>query len=172
MFFESKNFLNKNQKNYINNVVLGDNFPFYWYDHQTEKDKKPFLSHVLYKRPEISNNQNQINSEHFGIFLDFLKSFLNKNKIELNKLFRASVNCTFNINEKKSNTHIDHEFDHKQVIIYLNDSEGETVILNDKNKIIKKIKPEKFKGICFDKKPHYIIYPKKGRRVIAVYTFI
>jgi len=174
MYIEDRNFLTKEHKDYINNVVLQDAFPFYWNDRQTIEDNLPFLSHTLYNRPEaIEKGLPAINSPHYEIFFDMLQCFLKKNKIKFNKILRASVNLTFNINKKKSKIHVDHEFEHNQVIIYLNESDGETMILNDNKKtVFKKIKPEKFKGICFNKKPHYIIFPKKNRRLIAVYTFI
>lgn len=174
MYIEDRNFLKKEHKDYINNIVLQNSFPFYWNDSQTIKDNLPFFSHILYNRPEaIEEGLPAINSPHYQIFLDILNCFLTKHKIKFNKILRASINLTFNINQKKSKIHVDHEFEHNQVIIYLNKSDGETIILNDDKKtIFKKIKPEQFKGICFNKKPHYIIYPKTNRRLIAVYTFI
>ena len=46
------------------------------------------------------------------------------------------------------------------------------VIVDDKDKIIKTITPQKYKGICFDSLPHYQIFPKHGLRLILVATFI
>ena len=61
-----------------------------------------------------------------------LNAFTNKNKIKYKEIFRISVNMTMNIGVERSSTHKDHEFPHKQLLIYLNDFEGgETVILND-----------------------------------------
>ena len=78
-----------------------------------------------------------------------------KIKLKIKKLFRVSINLSFNIGVKKSIVHQDHDFDHKQLIIYLNDCDknSKTVILNKKNKIIKEITPEKYKGVVFDKLP-------------------
>ncbi len=46
---------------------------------------------------------------------------------------------TFNFGVKKSIVHEDHNFDHKQLIIYLNDCDqnSKTILLNNKNKVIK-----------------------------------
>ena len=41
-----------------------------------------------------------------------------------------------------------------------------------KNKIWKKVKPKKYKGVCFPYRYHYQFYPKSGIRAVAVYTFI
>ena len=52
------------------------------------------------------------------------------------------------------------------------DINSHTVLLNKKeDKIIKKIVPEKFKGVCFNQCPHYMVYPKRGHRIIAIATF-
>ena len=69
---------------------------------------------------------------------------------------------------------MDHDFPHKQLIIYLNESDGETVILDHKDKIWKKIKPELYKAICFEGPiKHYATTPLKyNRRIICVLTFI
>ena len=44
---------------------------------------------------------------------------------------------------------------------------------NWSNKILKTIQPKQFKVISFNGKyPHYQTYPTKGRRMVAVVTFI
>jgi hypothetical protein len=103
-----------------------------------------------------------------------LENFCKKVGYKYKEIFRISVNLTFNIGLKHSVVHCDHKFPHKQVLIYLNDCDPEafTFILDKKNKVIKKIKPEKFKGIMFDRQPHYLKYPKHKERIITVYTLI
>jgi hypothetical protein len=83
------------------------------------------------------------------------------------------INLTFNNGTKKCPIHQDHEYPHKQLIIYLNDADidSKTIILDKKNKVLKKITPEKYKGVCFENLHHYMIYPKKGERVVLVTTF-
>ena len=59
----------------------------------------------------------------------------------------------------------------KQMIIYLNDSDAKTCIVN-KGKIVKEITPKTGKGICFNNLPHYAEFPKSGARLVLVATFI
>ena len=74
----------------------------------------------------------------------------------------------------KGTPHRDHAFSYQQIIMYLNKSKGgSTVILSDKQKIIKTIEPKQFKMVSFDGNYlHYQNYPVEGRRVVAVLTFI
>jgi hypothetical protein len=169
---ESKNFLTKESKLNIDTLMADSNFPYYMSSSHTDNLEYPYLSHIILKRPEERNHQD-FNSPYANLFLKLLNEFQEKNKIKVNKLLRIAVNLTFNFGKKQSFTHRDHEFKHKQLIIYLNDcdKDSKTVILNDKNQIIKTITPEKFKGIVFDSCLHYMIYPKTGYRVIAIYTF-
>ena len=55
-----------------------------------------------------------------------------------------------------------------QVIIFLNDADenAETVIGDSR------IKPEKYKGICFGYENHHMIFPKSGVRYVLVATYI
>ena len=162
----------KENRKKIDRVLNSLSFPFYMAQSFKDSLNYPYLTHIIVKRPEDRNDDNY-NSIYSEFFLNLLKAFCVKNKIEVNNLFRVSVNMTFNFGVKKSIVHEDHNFDHKQLIIYLNDCDqnSKTILLNNKNKVIKEITPEKYKGVVFDKCPHYMIYPKTGYRVIVVYTF-
>ena len=187
---QSKNFLSPEQKKIITQVIEKSELPFYM-GPAFHSLKYPYLSHVLVKRPEDRRGDpgkrnvdditypskytavNQFNSIHADTFLEFLFAFCDKYEIKVNQVFRASINLSFNIGLKKCPSHVDHEFDHKQLIIYLNDCDksAKTVLLTDDNKISDTITPEKYKGVLFKTCKHYLVYPKKGCRIIAIYTF-
>ena len=85
-----------------------------------------------------------------------------------------NVNFVYNTGYETTDIHTDHEFPYYQIIIYLDDAEdknAETIIVNKKHKIIKRIKPIQYQGIFFDSKPHYIKFPKFGQRVTLIATF-
>ena len=85
-----------------------------------------------------------------------------------------SVNTTFAGLTKNCPTHTDHPYPHHQLIVYLNacDSESSTVVLSeDKSKIVNSIQPKKYRGFCFSSAPHYMVFPRRGSRVVAVFTF-
>jgi hypothetical protein len=174
---QDNNFLNSEQKKFINEVILGENFPFFWNENAVDYDSMPFLCHTVVKRKEERLKEEPFFNTlpDFGnMFLSILNSFCEKNKIKYKEIFRIAVNLTINIGMKKSKIHIDHEFEHNQLIVYLDDfKDTPTVILNSQGKkILKKINPKKFNAVYFNNNPHYMFLPKNKRRTVIVYTFI
>lgn len=174
MFYkESKNFLTKENISFIKKVILNHSFPFYLAPRVTNKDKHRVMFHILLNRPEESKAEERLNSPYYEDAFNLVKSFFNKFNIKNVEILRMCINFTFNNGTKKCPVHQDHKYPHKQLIIYLNDADtnSKTIILDKKGRILKKITPEKYKGICFENLPHYMIYPKKGERVVLVTTF-
>ena len=176
-FIEDNNFLSFEQKEFINGTVLSPNsFPFY---HQrgasTSEDDNSILSHIVKIRPEIREEGEIFNSYTGHVFEDILRTFCKKNNIAIKESLRIAVNFTYNNGAISCPIHLDHEFPHKQLLIYLNeplDKQAKTVILDkDEKTILKEITPEQYKGVCFNDKPHYHYYPKIGERIVAVFTF-
>ena len=174
LFVEDDSFLTEENKSFINNVVLNNNFPYYIEPHGVGKDNKYFLCHVVLKRKEERQKSETFNSNFYMDFLYIIDSFFKKHKIKVKELLRIAVNYSFNNTHEKSMIHTDHDFKHNQLLICLNDPEDKnsnTVILNNKNKIFKSIAPKQYKGICFSGVPHYVYYPKFGNRIMLVCTF-
>lgn len=175
-FIEDRNFLSDEQKLFIDNVVLGANFPFYWNDSAThEPDDCGFLIHTLLNRPEArQNGETGINSDYHNYFMEMFDCFCRKNNIAYKEVLRIAVNMTMHNGEELSPVHIDHNFPHNQCLMYLNDSPTSlTTILEEDGKTVwKEVKAEKFKAVCFPDRQHFVHLPKEGRRVVAVYTFI
>jgi|694.fasta_scaffold33071_10 hypothetical protein len=174
-FIEDENFLTNKQKLFINQMVLGDNFPYFLQSVSHIDGGDSFMCHIALNRPEERNKTDGINSPYYENFKEMLETFCKKNNIVLNEIFRIAVNLTYPIGKEDSLIHIDHNFEHKQLIIYYNepiDKDSNTVILNKDGKtILKEISPKKFKGVCFESNPHYLKYPKNGERVIGIFTF-
>ena len=181
MFKQSKNFLSKKSKKFINEVVLAPGiFPFYQaYAHPyktKENTFKKFFGHIILARSDDTdyNKPPVWNSTYHIQFIDIVNEFCEQQKIKIEKFYRMNVNFTYNSGHETTDIHVDHGFPHHQIIIYLDDAadkNAETVILNNKNKVIKRIKPIQYQGICFKGLPHYLKFPKFGQRVILVATF-
>lgn len=173
-FIKNKNFLTKQNKSFIENVILSENFPFHLNKYSVNKNfNDNVFTHVILHRPEDRNN-NDFNSPYYKECLDIFKNFIHSINITNGKLLRMCVNLTFNNGYNQCHSHIDHNFDHKVALIYLNDpldKESKTVILDDNEKIINESYPEKYTGICFGNNKHYQLYPKQGIRVVLVVTF-
>ena len=174
-FIEDKNFLSSVSKNFIEQTILGNNFPFFFHKNAVGKDTNSFMCHVVLKRKEDRENKNDINSPFYSNFIDILNEFTNKHNINYKEVLRIAVNFSYNNNSKSSPIHLDHDYPHKQLLIYLNkvkDLNSRTIIYNKfKNKILKDIKPDQYKGICFNSLPHSTYFPTKGERFVVVYTF-
>ena len=177
---EYKNFLSEDNKNFINNVLLGANFPYYVsefdanYPHDAKVPSYKFFCHTVLQRKEDREKGQLFNSDHARETIDILNNFFNKAGIKAVTFFRIAYNFTFNLGQDKSFIHTDHEHDHSQVIIYLTDTldkKSATVLVDKKGKVVEKSYPEKGKGIMFDKHPHYQVFPKKGARLVLVATF-
>ena len=179
MIKEHKNFLSPDNINFIENVMLNDNFPFYikqsaTHNSKGEPNNETFLNHVILHNLESKLASEVVNSDYYEVALSMLQQFTKAIKQEVHFFTRITFNLTFANGLEKSGTHVDHRYPHKQIILYLNDCDknAKTVIVDDKDKIIKTITPQKYKGICFDSLPHYQIFPKHGLRLILVATFI
>lgn len=167
---EDKNILTKEEKKYIDQVMLNNNFPFYWNENQTFTDNYPYFSHCLKCR-----DTKEIRSNEYYFFEKIFNRFCKKHKITYTEILRGCINLTYPLDVKIGHIHKDHDFPYKQVIIYLTNSDkAYTYLFNSKDKVIKKIKAEKFKVVCFNDTKHAVSYPsyKDRRRVIAVFTFI
>jgi Rps23 Pro-64 3,4-dihydroxylase Tpa1-like proline 4-hydroxylase len=131
-----------------------------------------YFEHCIVERKELGLN-NRIKSQYASNFIDLFKDICRKLKIGDTEIYRSALNLTVNNQVKKCKVHTDHDFKHRQILIYLNDADkkSKTVILNNKNKVLKKIIPKKNRGVFFDNLPHYHFFPTKGYRAVLVYTF-
>lgn len=118
-----------------------------------------------------------------------VEQILNFNNIKFNCIHRMALNATHHYPFKYNNPHVDHDYEHKNMLIYLNESDGNTIIFrekyglecnqnwmpsnNHKFHIEDKIKPMKDKIITFHGSHfHCHSFPKPNqRRVVFVVTY-
>jgi len=164
-----KKIITKKQEDFLNDIFKYEKTPFYLATYAVKENDQGyhFVHHAIHR-----DNPNVDNSELAQNLRNFLFELAPKLKIKYTKIYRCALNITFyNGFVNKCLTHEDHPFDHKQILIYLNDSDGETVILDKKGiKEIKKIKPEAFKILVMDRRNHYQFFPTKGIRKVLIYT--
>jgi len=174
-FIEDKSFLTDNQINYISEIIESEKTPFYFAPRATKHggDSAHFVHHAI-TRPEDGSHQPGIeNSSEAPFFKNILNTFCNKHSIKYQTIYRAVMNITFpNDKIDKVPAHIDHDFPHRQLLIYLNNSDGNTVILDYEENIFKSIEPEQYKGIMFDSTKHYHFFPTRSWRGVILITFI
>lgn len=175
-FVEDKSFLTVDQKNYISNIFQNMITPFYFEQAAVNDNDNGahFVHHAIQRASNNAEEPGVVNSNEAKFFKSVLDSFCLKNNIKYKTIYRAALNITFSNNLlEKVAEHTDHDFFHRQLLVYLNDSDGDTVILDYEDNIFKSIPPEKYKGIMFDSIKHYHFFPKKNRwRSVMVITFI
>ena len=78
-----------------------------------------------------------------------------------------NVNLTYPIpGVKQSPPHVDHPFPHKNMLIYLTDAGGKTVIGNDSHN------PREDDIIIFGGEEHFHYYPQQKNRIVLVVTYV
>jgi len=172
-----KNILNKDEQKYFKTQVL-DNlyFPYYLSKRiSVDTDSFPYFNHKILMRPEeVKEGTDRRNSPHYNYVANLFNIISKRFKFKYKNLLRISINLTFNSGVKECAIHKDHDYPHKQLLIFLHvDDKNSFTIFYDKDckKIIKRIKPENNTGIMADNQPHNHLTPKKGYRVVLVYTF-
>ena len=113
--------------------------------------------------PEVQSKYvkdiNEIYCEIFNANINIMKSF--------NMMCRCSVNAVEPSQEDNIITipHVDHEFPHKNMLIYLTDAGGSTFVEGEE------FAPEEDDVIIF-KGIHWHELPKEERRVVLVMTYV
>jgi hypothetical protein len=158
-------FLNKKEQEEIYNVISSVDVPWYLFkktSQQTEnnysilKDDKTKENHQF---SHILRGDNEIFSYlydyvHNNVFIKFLE----KHNIKCNRVLRAKLNFVSSAQEDGyQSPHVDVTYPHKVFLYYVNDSDGDTIMFNEKydgtNKsltIMDKVSPEMGKAILFD----------------------
>ena len=160
-----------------NNVLHNLHFPYFLNNTEIVDTGKHngfcFFTHTVLHAPERKLD-NPVNSPLYSFATKLFNQLSKKCKFKYKKIFRISFNLTFNNGNEKSETHIDHNFTHKQLILYLHvdDLNSDTCIYNKNKTKITKVKPKPYKVVIWNNLYHYHIIPKKGYRLILVYTFI
>ena len=111
------------------------------------------------------------NSEYLPYVEPFLAQIFNLNNISHHCVYRINANAVHPVEGNVLTVpHYDHEFPHKNLIVYLTDVGGDTIAFDDKGK--KHVFSPKEDDIVVFEGLHCMVPPKKGRRVIIVVTYL
>ena len=157
-------------------LVLSKDYAWRWFEDATNGVPVPngftqigvYYQTLLY-RPDSTTDTNGYSlpqSPYVVSAAKIIREILEENNVKLNCILRISTNCVHALKEVvKSPPHVDHLFDHKNLIIYLNDSSGDTFIGSERSTF------KEDKAIFFSGE-HYHETPVEGRRIVLVATFI
>ena len=155
--------------------------PYYWCPWSTS-DKFPQFSHILLER-----ESGDPCSPWLPFFQEIVYEFLDKNQLPYTKSVRGCLNLTYHVpGYKHTDPHIDYFSKHYVVILYLNDTDGNTVIFDEEYtegrqpmydvdtsdfKIKYESSPKKGKIICFDGKYYHALVPPSPGKIRNVCVF-
>jgi hypothetical protein len=186
---ELKNPLTKEYLEFKRIIFETEDFPWFFSSDTTgiKSDKYFFYYHAILMR----GNPPTIASQGiYGGCKLIVEQILDYNGIELNDIFRMSLNSTHYYPFKYNNPHVDHHYSHSNMLIYLNNCHGDTIVFKEKYKkdyddncwapanknkfhIKNRIKPKEDKIVSFDGSHfHCHSFPKPDeRRVVFVCTY-
>jgi len=149
--------------------ILSTHFQWFWDDATTSDNKSdfPFLNHCVLRRPMETGYLYPITESELSPKFNYvIGEIIDANGLKVNSLLRINCNLTFPCGEnKKTPPHFDHPFPHKNILFYLNDTDGDTVCEGETST------PKQDKIILFEGE-HYQYLPTKHRRVVIVVTFL
>lgn len=115
----------------------------------------------------------------FDIVKKIEKNALEKSNLKFLKNYRYKLNCLEplkkipTLQELYSNTHVDDTIEHIVLIYYANDVDGDTILFDKNNKIIKTITPKKGKVVLFDGSiNHCPSWPSMNNRYVLNYNIV
>ena len=155
---------NQKTDNYrdLKNIILSQNFPWFYADSLTGMD---YFSHIFLERPESGEvPYQQVVSEHLNRVSFVVDEILKHNNIEYKFFIRSNANCVTPDNDVQlSEPHVDHDFPHINVLIYLTNSGGKTYCEDE-------FHDPKEDDVILMTGEHWGERPKVGRRIILVNT--
>ena len=177
MIKEYKVNLSEEQEDFIEWVVNEVDFPLYsFFSTHSHGNINPVFGHILRTRIDDENSDewgasnSDFTHKFDNIFMDFCKEY----DIKCNRILRSAVNfTTHQPSDSEYFIHRDHNFPHKNFLMYLNEwTGGGTQFFDDEKKLIKTVGPQKYKAIVSDGELHTQEYCDPHQiRVVLVVTF-
>ena len=124
-----------------------------------------WFSHILIERPTEFMPVPLAKSEYSNAAVEIFKHICSLNGIDSYLILRANVNLLIPGETRPTHPHIDHPFKHKNILVYLEDADGDTVVGD------KRSTPRQDKVILFEGE-HYAEHPTTGTRTVIVFTYL
>jgi hypothetical protein len=160
----------------LKNIILGREFPWFFNSNSTESvpyDEKihsnfSFYSHGILIKPGFNEiYYPKVNSGYIDLCNQIFLDITSKNNINPMVIYRINVNAVHPSETLKySVPHVDHDFPHKNMLIYLTNPNGGEIICEGES-----ILPNEDDVVILEGE-HYIKSPSHGRRIVLVYTFL
>ena len=160
----------------LKSLVLSSDFTWHYSRTMETPDGHSFDSHCFLCRPDVIKFPTST-SDHMSLCYDVFMEILSFNQLEVNCIFRMNANKTYpnsGNGDKFSKIHIDHPWKHNNILIYLNNAGGKTIIprIGMRRFMNTSHDPKEDDIIKFGGSEHAHEYPKKDPRVVLVGTYM
>ena len=146
--------------NSFKKAAISDGLTWQYQDSDTGM---PFYCHSLLSRPEGSYSL-VADEKLTELATHVVKEILENNEIKYQFFLRSALNCVHPDNDVQlSEPHVDHDFPHINVILYLTNSGGKTYCEDE-------FHDPKEDDVILLTGEHWMERPKVGRRIISVNT--
>jgi len=124
----------------LKNIIHEETFPWFYVDQMTDGIENAgygnygFYGHIFLERPSNSMEKlfPEVRCGLMGHVQQVITEIAKANAIKINCLLRANVNCVEPIADPQLTVpHYDHDFPHKNLLIYLDNAGGETVVFDE-----------------------------------------
>jgi|TARA_R100001443_G_scaffold2382_1_gene8063 hypothetical protein len=154
---------------HLKELLLGENIPWYVKEaHPNDlQNNFKFFSHCFLERPSYSKEiYPRAISKHTSLMGEVLKEIFQSNVINPSCVYRMNANFLPPVmSVKRTKVHVDHDFPHQNIIIYLTDSGGRTIVGNESHD------PEEDDIVMFGGHHHCVETPVGKWRLSLVATF-
>lgn len=157
MIIELPNFLPKSLQDHLENHLTSCHFPWHFLKDVTDENHDYHIG--FHHTSFLDGNPKTIEYDNILFLPHYIRDVLKNDSLILHRV-RYGMNIrSSNINDDYNTPHLDFADDfqnkHYTVLYYVNDSDGDTVIFNEKKRsekysICKRINPEKGKLCIFD----------------------
>ena len=154
----------------ISDTVLSQQFPWYYLPKTTSiVDDMPTLSHSF----ESSGENGITRSQFFTIPSTLLDLFSVSTGYDINEIIRIRANLVLPThNSKMTAPHVDLDDKHHVILYYVNDVDGNTVLLNEDGSIRKEVEPKAGRFVLFDGSIKHCVRMPTSTRVVFNYNVI
>jgi hypothetical protein len=146
-----ENVLNESYLEYLHKTTSSNNFPWHFLIDSANNIKGSLSLEKNYSWSHILFRDGQETSYTYNLFYPAVLQIFECLNLKNKKIIRLRLGMTTAYNEKLiHNSHTDFQFKHETILLYLNDSDGNTIFYDKKNKIIQEVEPKKNKIVYFD----------------------
>ena len=165
----------------IKKFILSADFPWFYNSASTPEDvdtgeyeDTAFYGHTFISRPRWGNMGDTLYPEVRSMFTEkvypILEEIVEVNNLNINYFLRFNANCVHPTkNCRLSIPHNDHQFHHKNLLVYFTDAGGETVVFDSEKEY--SFEPREDEVISFEGL-HCMRPPKEKRRIVLVATYL